>query len=86
MSVPSDIDTPEKAIEFINKKIRRLEEMSETARLRDDLATASRCEGHIVKWADILQHFIRQNWQQSGGPVDVSKELSKTNKKSRVNA
>ena len=86
MSVPGDIDTPAKAIEFCNKKIRRLEEMSETARLGGDIVTASRCEGHIVKWADILQHYIRQNWQESGGPLDVSKALSNKGKKSRVNA
>ncbi len=84
MSVPSDlINDPKKAIEFINRKIARLSEMSETAKLNDDIATASRCEGHIVKYMDILQHFIRQDWQQSGGPEDASKAISQRGKKSR---
>lgn len=97
MSLPTDIDTPEKAIAYLNARIRKLEEIGETAKMDAEkpdltarerqmaLATASRCQGHIIKLMDILQHYMRQDWQQGGGPEDISKALSNKGKKSRVN-
>lgn len=81
----TDIDDPKKGVAYCNQRIRKLEEMAETARLAGDNQLAAKCEGHIVAWAELLQHWVRMDFQQGGGPSDISKELSKTGKKSRVN-
>lgn len=92
-SSPSDIDitkitNPDEGIEYCNQKIRLLEEMTKEARAQGDVATASRCQGHIVKLLQILQYFIHQNYQQGNTKQDISTELSRRGRppKKRFNA
>ena len=73
-----NVTTPKEGIEYANKRIKKLEKMSEEAQKNGDLASASRCEGHIVKWSSILQFYIRQDYQMSGGGGDASKGISES--------
>jgi hypothetical protein len=81
-----DIDDPKKGVAYCNQRIRKLEEMAETARLSGDMALAAKCEGHIVAWAELLQHWVRMDYQTGGQNEDISKALSNKGKKSRLNA
>lgn len=78
-----NVTNPKEGIEYANNRIKLLEEMSKAAREKGDLATSSRCEGHIVKWAQILQFFIRQDWQMGGSSTDASKGISRYSERQR---
>ena len=81
-----EIDDAKKGIAYCNDRIRKLEEAVVEAKSKDDIVVASRLEGHIVKWMELLQNYVRMDWQQGGQSTDASTALSKTQKKSRVHA
>ena len=86
MVVVGDIEDAKAGIEYCNARIRKLEEMVVEAKAKDDIVVASRLEGHLVKWMELLQNYVRMDWQQGGQSTDASTALSKSQKKSRVNA
>jgi hypothetical protein len=47
------------------------------------LGTASRAEGHLVKWMEILQNYIRMDYQTGGLQTDASKGVSHYSERQR---
>lgn len=79
-----DIDDPVKGIAYANKRIRKMEQDAEEARIRGDFQTAAKLEGWIVKMLDILQHFMREAHQEGRTTQELTDVISK--KKKRYNA
>ncbi len=47
--------------------------MEEEFRQKDDLQSAAKCEWSMTKWADILQHGIRESYQEGQRTKDATK-------------
>ncbi len=77
------IEDARAGIAFANKKIALLEEMSAEARKQGDLKTSAKCEGFIYEWTELLQQYLRMNWQQGGQSTDASKGVSKYSERQR---
>ena len=81
-----DVDDPVKLVSYANRKIRQYEERGETARLAGDLATASKYDFYLTKWADILQHALHEVHQEGRNVEDLGKNVRARSKRVRVNA
>ena len=94
IAVPAYIQTPKEGIAYANDRIKGLELIVKEARKQVEnsttareaiiaLGTASRCEGHIVKWMEILQNYIRMDYQTGGLQTDASRGISKYSERQR---
>ena len=78
-----DIDTPLKGVSYCNKHMRKCEEGAEKAMLAGDLQIQAKFEGHLVKWTELLQYYLRQAYQQGDTKEELAKKVAE---KKRYNA
>lgn len=84
--MPDLIDDPIKGIAFANEMIAKYRMHSEEARLKGDMVLASKYDFYLTKWADILQHFIREAHQEGKTSEELTRSLKQMGEKKRYNA
>lgn len=72
-----EIDSPLKGVSFCNKWMRRCEEGWEKAKEEGDLLTQAKFAGHLVKWTELLQYYLRQAFQQGDTKKDLAEHIRK---------
>ena len=79
----TNITNPKEGIEYCNKQLRICEELEQKCLDKGDIATAAKYGGWKVKWAELLQHYLRQDWQMGGLSSDASKGISYHSERTR---
>ena len=75
------IENPKDGVAFCNKHIAKLEELIEVCEAKGDIELATKLRFQLVKWAEQLQHYLRQTWQQGMATEELTKSVQQKKKR-----